>query len=197
MDRREALKKLAAGGVVAAGAPIVLSSFDVAAAASPPGTGLQGVPGSGEPILVNHQVNSSTDTIALSIATAPTCSSGTLTTTYEWMIIQYTVQAQRRLQIRNSTNTSTLVAGAVDTTCSGGCGTTYSTPSTATGAVTLRTVQQGDDARPRALAAGNRWVVQVRITWQCSGHSAVQAEYRIDGTYPNTPTVTNQSYTIL
>lgn len=197
MDRREALKKLAAGGVVAAGAPIVLSSFDVAAAASPPGTGLQGVPGSGEPILVNHQATASS-TVALSIATAPTCSSGTLTTTYEWRIVGYTVQAQRRLQVRNSTNTSTLVNGTVDTTCSGGCGSpTYSTPSTATGAVVLRSTQQGSDSQPRALANGNLWSVQVRITWQCSGHSALQAEYLINGTYPNAPTVTNQSYTIL
>ncbi len=41
MDRRTALKKLGAGGAIAAGAPLLVSSFDVAHAASP---GLPGNP---------------------------------------------------------------------------------------------------------------------------------------------------------
>jgi hypothetical protein len=196
MNRRDALKKLAAGGVVAAGAPMVLSSFDVAAAASPPGTSLSGVPESGQPLLFSH-VATADGRVQIADASNPTCMSGTMTRTYEWSVHSYNVHHNnRRLQLRNGADTQTMIDGPSNDTCTTGCPTPYTLPSTTDGAITLRSLQS-NPTMPRQLGDGDQYVIQVRITWQCSGNAALQAEYRLSGTFPNAPTVTNQSYTVL
>lgn len=59
MDRREALKKLAAGSAVAAGASIVLTSNAVAFTASIGDTGVVGFPGPGQELPITPVVNGS------------------------------------------------------------------------------------------------------------------------------------------
>ena len=72
MDRREAIRKLAAGGAVTLGASAVLSTRDVAYAASAPGTGLTDVPGPGEPLPISSSSGNGNGTVL--VGDASNCS---------------------------------------------------------------------------------------------------------------------------
>jgi hypothetical protein len=188
MDRREALRKLAAGGAVAAGASVVLSSNDVAFAASPPGTGLSGVPGPGEPLEITYTPNNN-GTITIADATQASCASGALTVTYSWRILGYDVSgSKRRLAIyTNPPGTSALVQGPNENICTS-CPTPYSSPSTTNNDVVLRKNNPGGQIDP--LDAGDEYSVGVLVTWRCGSNTPYTREFAIGATYPNVPVVT-------
>ena len=192
MDRRQAIKKLAAGTALAAGGSVVLSSRDVAYAASAPGTGLTNVPGPSEPLPVGT-TNNSNGTVTLSDVSSPSCSSGSLTRSYSWRINGFNINGGTPWQfyIRNSTDSETIREGV-----SG-----YSTPNLNDGTVVLRKTNKPKKTKPgvlKPLANGDYYDISMLVTWQCSGAGAyLQTEYKFSATYPNPPTVEVVSYNII
>jgi hypothetical protein len=109
VDRREALKKVAAGGAVAAGGHFVLSSFDVAAAASAPGIG--GLPDDNP-----FTVTTSGNTVTITSQAAPvTCTGGgTPLVEYRWEIRNFTPSTgqNQSLEVLSGTTTIARFPGA-------------------------------------------------------------------------------------
>jgi hypothetical protein len=89
VDRREALKKVAAGGAVAAGGHFVLSSFDVAAAASAPG--ISGLPDT-NPFTVTSGGN--TVTLTYQPQAVECTGGGPLTVQFAWEIVSFVPSSQ-------------------------------------------------------------------------------------------------------
>jgi len=113
MNRREALKKLAVGGAIAAGGSIVLSSNAVAATSSGLPAGVAGAPGEGENLQVVFQPapdgNNNGKRIVLGSAQPlANGSGGVLTVWYTWTILSANLKAVGNkvptLQLRNASN---------------------------------------------------------------------------------------------
>jgi hypothetical protein len=152
VDRREALKKVAAGGAVAAGGHFVLSSFDVAAAASAPG--ISGLPDE-NPFAVTSSGNTVTIT---NQAPDPTCTGGgTPTVQYEWEIVDFTGASGQNplLEVQN--------AGL--TIASFPTGTRVSPLSASYSSVTLRRT-------PGNLNTADSFQIRARVRWTCPSNSA-------------------------
>ena len=203
MDRREALKKLAAGGAVAAGGSMVLSSNKVAYAAS---IGcVTGIPAPGDPLPITYAVTGpqSRRRIQVVDATTPACvDGGPVTTTHSWRINSFDVAGRRSLvQMRlwDAANTTQIVVGSASggdnnySTCGPAC-TSYSAPTSFTGFTLKKWFFGFLGSRPInrgvALRDGDSYEIDTLITWSCQGCAPVTAEYRIASTFPNTPTVT-------
>lgn len=187
MDRRQAIKKLAAGTAIASTGSLVLSSRDVAYAASAPGTGLTDVPGPSEPLPITV-TNNSNGTVTLGDATSPSCGSGTPTSSYSWRINAFNIKGGRtwKFYIRDSSDSQTIREGV-----SG-----YSSPNVNHSTIVLRKNNNGGQLKK--LDPGDSYDVGMLVTWQCPGASAyLQAEYRFSATYPNPPTVEIVSYNII
>ena len=187
MDRRQAIKKLAAGTAIAAGGSVVLSSREVAYAASAPGTGLTNVPGPSEPLPVGT-TNNGNGTVTLSDVSSPSCSSGSLSRSYSWRINGFDIKGGNtwKFFIRNSADTQTIREGV------GG----YSNPNLNDGTVVLRKTNKPGKLKP--LDNGDSYDIGMLVTWQCSGAGAyLRAEYRFSATYPNPPTIEVVSYAIV
>ena len=209
MDRCEAIEKLAAGAAVAVGASAVLSTRDVAYAASAPGTGLSGVPGDGEPLPISSSSGNGNGTVLVGDASAATCASGAPTSTYSWRINSYNVADANtffgpvapQFLIKNAADVAVVVAGTnFSRTCSS-CPTPYTSPTLTNSTVSFRKRLYinffGGIELEQPLEAGDSYDVGLLRTWQCAGAAgALTAEYRISGTYPNAPVVENISYTV-
>jgi hypothetical protein len=192
LNRREAIRKLAAGGAVAAGASVVLSSHDVAFAASPPDTGLTNVPGSTEPLPIAFMPNTN-GTVTVGDATSPACTSGGgPTVTYSWKVNSFSFSGgNRHLLVVNAANLSQIIH---DTSGSSG----YSSPNTGHPAVELRKTNNGRKRQIKPLESGDSYSISVIVTWQCSGaNSALEAEYTLMGMGSNPPAVGVSSYDII
>ncbi len=208
MDRREALKKLAAGGALVAASPVILPSVRVAHAASPAGTDISGLPAPGEPIafgdiatstgaMANRQVGIMFDTSAI------VCGDGSPpTTTYEWRIVSAAWHVDKKgfqLRIAEATSNVDDPAGrelAVTPPSSIGYRgpTAYSAPSYNSAFVIRKRGKQGDEL----LQQTDTYAVEVRIRWQCHGaRSAVEATYLFNGQGHGAPTVTNTSWDVV
>jgi hypothetical protein len=185
MDRREAIKKLAAGSALAAGGSMVLSSRDVAYAASTPGTGLFDVPGPTDNLPVT--LNSSGGIMTLSDPSNPTCTPGSLDRSYSWKINQLHLwKRSGTLEIRNSTNTETIRDGV------GG----YSAPNPNHGTVTLR--KMSESGQPEDLRKADKFEIELLVTWRCSGAGCyVRAEYVFDLKYDKWPRIDVGSYAVV
>jgi hypothetical protein len=184
MNRREALKKLAASGAIATGASVVMSSNQVAFAASPPGTGLTGAPANGVPIPITYGLvgNDGKQGVTIGNGANVTCASGSLTVLYGWRINSFTVSANKGLELTNVAGT-TVIANQVSSQ--------YSNPNPNFGTVLLRT----DNS---ILKPGDVYSIGVFITWQCSGASQrLEAEYAIAGAWPAQPSVSQVSYNVV
>lgn len=194
MNRRDALRKLAAGGAIATTGSVVLSSRQVAHAASPPSTGLSNVPGSSDPMSM-ASTNNPNGTVTLTDTVTPTCVSGSLTTTYAWRINGYDIgPGNRHFHLRNAADTATLQQGPSTDTCSA-CPMPYVGPTSSDMSITLRKTNNGGQLKP--LDSGDFYDIGLLVTWQCSGHSAaLTAEYRMYATYPAAATVEVVSYTV-
>jgi hypothetical protein len=196
MDRREALKKLAAGGAIAATGSMVLSTRDVAYAMSG-GTGLTDIPGPDDPLPFVFQ-NNTNGTVTIQSAVTPSCAgSGSATTTYSWRILGYNVSGgNRNFFMRNAADTADLQAGPTPNTCSS-CPMPYVGPTSTHNAVTLRKTNNGKPKQLKALDAGDYYEIGLLVTWQCPGAPHVEAEYRFWGTYPNNPDVEMLHYNVV
>ena len=185
MDRREAIKKLAAGSALAAGGSMVLSSRNVAYAASAPGTGLAGVPGPSDDLPIT--VNSSNGVVTYSDASNPTCASGSLDRSYSWTIKSLKLKGKTsKLEIRNSSNTE-MIRNAV-----GG----YSNPNSGHGTVELHKVSESGESED--LVKADKFEVGLIVRWRCSGADAyVEAEYSFAGKYAKAPKVNVDSYVVV
>ncbi len=191
MDRREAIKKLAAGTAIASGGSMILSSRSVAYAASAPGTGLIDVPGPSEPLPVS--VTQDRDGIILGDVSSPRCGSGgqpgDLTTVYSWQINDFNVSGGngwRLLIVEPGTNTVIMGSTGV-----------YSPTSTAHGTVELRKANK-NQPKAKNLTIGDYYDVTMMVTWKCAGAgSYLQAEYRFVSSYDTAPVPTVQSYKVI
>jgi hypothetical protein len=174
MDRRVALKKLAAGGAIASGASLVLSSHDVAYAASPPGTNLSNVPGDGEDLLIVFTPNLN-GSLTIGDDVSPVCFEGDLTVTYSWQVNGFGFSGgNRHLLMLNAGNLNEVIH---DTTGSSG----YSVPSSTHGTIELRKTTNGND-NPKPLDATDTYNISVIISWSCGVSAPLVAEYLIQGT---------------
>jgi hypothetical protein len=155
VDRREALKKVAAGGAVAAGGHFVLSSFDVAAAASAPGIG--GLPDE-NPFLVT----SSGNTVTIAYQTqAVTCTGDEIPTTeFQWEIINFTGATGQNPVLE------VLYAG---TAIASDPGDSTSDFSSSYGSVTLQ-------RSPGNLNTADVFEIRATVLWTC-GTNQAQAVY--------------------
>ncbi len=183
MDRREALKKLAAGGAIAATGSMVLSTRDVAYAASAPGTGgLTGIPGPGEQLPITVQTSLSNNgkrgTVTISDNTSPTCDSGPPNRWYSWRINSSNIKGGNgwKLQIKDGADNQ-VIREFIDS------GFTTSDPNH--GTVLLRKANNGGKAKP--LDRGDDYSVDMMVTWQCQGAAAVEAVYRFSSSSPDSP----------
>lgn len=191
MNRREAIQKLATGGAVAAGASIVLSTNDVAHAASPPDTGLTNVPAPSEPLPTVFVPNSNGTATIDATSPAACANGGTPTVSYSWKVNSFNFSGgSRHLLLVNASNLSQIVH---DTTSSTG----YSPASTALAAIELRKTNNGRKRNIKKLDPGDVYNISVIVSWQCAGaNSALEAEYTIVGNGPAVPTITNSSYNV-
>jgi len=172
MDRREALKKLAIGGALAAGGSIVLSSNNVAFAQSgiiPPPTAM--------PVTVTATGKNGAGVIQLSAPPAPT---GTTGATYEWRILGCKVPTGRTLVIINSSNNQVIARGL-----NGGCspipvssGAIKNAPT-----VLIRTVAGGSTSA-KELSPGDSVSLKLIVKWTI-GNNVVEGRYNIGGVYPS------------
>ena len=189
MNRRDAIKKLAAGGAVTLGASAVLSSNDVAFAASPPDTGLIGVPAQGAPPPLAFTPNGD-GSVNIGATSSATCSSGGAPTiTYAWKVNSFSFRGGNRHLIVTSSGQT-----LHDTTGSSG----YSAAGTGYGVVNLAKTNDGRKRTVKPLDASDAYNISVLITWQCAGaNSALEAEYVLSGTGPNPPSASESSWDVI
>ena len=176
MDRRAALKKLAAGGAIAACGSMVLSSNNVAFAQSgplpPDAPGPEG--------LIITRTDTGRRGEGYIVVTAPTPPFAAERVTYEWQIHGCSVPNGRTLVVINQTNGQIIARGL-----NGGCspfvvknGALPNAPS-----VVVRTVA-GGSSNPKELSPGDSIDLVLIVTWLVNGAEVV-GRYRISGTYPN------------
>lgn len=208
MDRREALKRLAAGGAFVVASPVILPSVRVAHAASPGETDLVGVPAAGEPIPFGTLATAQGKFAKNQVAIVPdmagvTCADGSAAMiSYEWRIVSVTWGKPSKpdfLRVVEATSNTRDPAGTqlavMPPSKTGFNGpTAYSARSYATGFLIRKGTSKGDVA----LDATDRYSVEMRVRWECDGAtSALEAEYLFAGVQANTPTVTNTSWNIV
>ena len=113
MDRREALKKLGAGGALLVASPVILPTVRVAHAASPTDTGLTGTPAPGDPLpyvpasFPNAKFKQKQVSIAPDMASVQCADQSVPIITYEWRIVSVSWQKRKAAYLRiteSSTN---------------------------------------------------------------------------------------------
>lgn len=178
MDRRQALRRLAAGGAIAMGSSTVMSSRSIAFAASPPCFEPPANPWS-------YTVDAA-GFIVLADTFVPSCDGAS--TSYSWRIFDYgLIGASREFWIYRTpseprgTAIDRIVQEGPDPNRCRSCPTGYTTPNVNDGAVVIARTNLADTvARP--LGNNTRWDVGVLVSWTCTdGCPPVVAEYRIAG----------------
>lgn len=184
MDRRTALKKLAAGGAIAAGGSLVLSSNAIAQTCSqpivppPPAAAFTRQ-------LVSNQMRL-TPTAAMSADVMPT---------YAWRIESYAnFQNLRGLRIRPSTGGSNdvITQSTSSNNCAAPCqpaGVFATGPGDAT-ICRFWVTGRPNPVRPLRPRPNATYVVDVQVTWNQPGCPPVTAVYRFTGAGRALPTVT-------
>lgn len=174
MDRREALKKLAVGGALAAGGSIVLSSNAVAFAQS-----TNGPPPPSQLSIATPTNGSGVGTIQLSAPAPPPGAAGG-PTTYQWQILNCGIPNGRTLVIINAANNAIILRGQKN-----GCSSTPAKTGALSNAptVVVRTVA-GGSSTPKLLEPGNWVQLKLIVKWYV-GSTLVEGRYNIGGTYPS------------
>lgn len=189
MDRREALKKLAAGGAIATTGSFVVSSRAVAFSGSGEPSGLTGVPGPNEVLPVSVQTSLSSNgkrgTVIISDTTTPMCGNQPPNRHYCWRINTFGVKGGRgwKLQVKDG-NDSQVICDYISQS--------FTPPNTNHGTVLIRKANKGGGAQ--LLDRGDHYAADMYVTWQCQGSSTVEAIYRFSGTFPDQPTVERIHY---
>jgi len=164
MNRRDALKKLAAGGAIAMGGSMVLSSNSVAFAASGP------VMPDPESLFTLSETG---EQAVLSVTGLPP---GAVSASYEWQInyISLAPKGKKQIDLLDENDTviySTQLGASV---CGRPC--TPWTPSSS-GLSTVRL------DRHKGMTPGDYYEVDVRVTWDMDQGPPMVATYRIYGRY--------------
>lgn len=174
MDRREALKKLAVGGALAAGGSIVLSSNAVAYAQS-----ASGPPTPSALTILVPTNGSSVGTIQLT-APSPPPGAETGPTTYEWQILGCNIDNGRTLVIINAATNNIILRGQKN-----GCSSTPAKTGPLSNAPTVlvRTVAGGSES-PKLLQPGDWVSLKLIVKWYV-GSTLIEGRYDVGGTYPS------------
>jgi hypothetical protein len=169
MDRREALKKLATGGAIAAGGSFVLSSNQVAFAASGPP----------EPSDLVAYVEGG-DGASFTITGEPP--DGTTSTSYQWQLnyISLTPAGKKQVNLLDGGGNVLWSSTLGDKVCGRPC-TPWTSSSTALGTVQLD--------RHKGLKPGDVYELDVIVSWTFSGGGSDNTHYRIYGAYGSDPWV--------
>ena len=183
MDRREALKKLAVGGAIAAGGSMVLSSNAVAQTSS--GMPIGGIPGPG--VDPGFTTVSDKGGVVITEPSAPVCANGVVSTTAWWRTLSFNLKAplNKQFQLINPASNARLMSNAInsDGSCNG-CTSNI-------GQVGGRSVLLRRDSSK--LKNGDFYEIELRVLWQCSD-GKVEAVYKISGTYPGPSRAVNTEY---
>ena len=176
MDRRAALKKLAAGGAIAACGSMVLSSNNVAFAASGPVAG--GIPLEGEPLPVAiPPFSNSTGVLTITDVTQPVYNGGAVQVSHAWRINGYQLDRGNSaigLQLRTG---GQIIQASGQPTCTTGCGGSYFA-----GSDTAEVQPLGPNGKGMKFKGGDPYDIGMMVTWTVPGVQTVTAEYRITGT---------------
>ncbi len=207
MDRREALKKLGAGGVLIVASPVILPSIRVAHAASPGETGLTGVPAAGDPLpyqpipFPNSSLKKTQVTVAPDHALVTCEDQSPPIVSCEWRIISVTWQKSKAAYLRiteavaSTSNPVGTQLVAMPPSVSGFSGPTgYSAPSYASGFL----IRKGSSTGDVKIDQRDRFDVEARVRWHCDGATSdVEAEYVFSAIGTDSLTVTNSTWNIV
>ena len=175
MDRREALRKLAIGGALAAGGSMVLSSNNVAFAAS--AEPLSGIPTQGQSLPVAPSSSASSGTVTLSYASQAVCASGDrVETTYAWRINGFVLK-KNGSEGMFLTSGGTTIRAASGNTCIGCPAPSSGAYVAGTGTATIQPL--GKNAK---FQKGDSYNVGLLVTWACP-HRTVSAEFALTGAF--------------
>jgi hypothetical protein len=186
MNRRDALKRLAAGGAIAAGGSFVLSSNGVAFAASIGDTGLIGAPAPGSPVAISvgqAGPGGSGQVVVIGNAQQVSCSSGSLMARYGWRINSFNLAPPPGSSLVLSDSNGTPITSSISgnfTALNSNHGTVRITRSNGT------------------PLKRDSYDISQMVEWQCSGSTAyLRATYRLIGTGTNPPSVQQESWQII
>jgi hypothetical protein len=187
MDRREALKKLATGGAIAAGGSFVLSSNAVAYAASGPPV-VSGIPEEGQPLPVSiPPFSNSSGILTISDASIPIYTGGgtSVQTTHAWRINGYTLSQNSAtgIEIRSG---GLLLQAAGNPSCTSGCGDT----SYHQGTDTADVQPTAGNGKNKKFKSGNAYDIGLLIEWLVPGVQTITAEFQVSGTIGGSSTAT-------
>ena len=179
MDRREALKKLAIGGAIAAGGSVVVASNAVALTTSGPVIGIPAGPGETLPVVTPRVGRPPRPSVV--DASTVSCSSGSLTTTYAWRLHSFNLArstAYTQILVRNPTGTSTITQGPVGVKSWVNPDRNYyagpngmSLCKRAVGTLFAGTPFAFSFNIDSPLANGDRWAVDMQVSWDCGNGS--------------------------
>ena len=183
VNRRDALKKLAAGGAIAAGGSLVLSSNAVAETAS--GPPITGIPGPGEDLTNFVTFSNQGDVTFTHNDTAVCPGGGGVTTTYRWRTVGFTLSPPRNKRLQLLDATSLALLNGNDISATGTCisCTDNQLTSGSNSALLQREISN--------IKTGDQYTLELEITWECSGSPTVVATYDVAGTYPDPATAVN------
>lgn len=176
MDRRAALKKLAAGGAIAAGGSFVLSSNKVAFAASG-----SNIPPPGDPLPV---VSTSTQgQVTMTDSTFYFCPDGNeADVTYAWKINDFNLRPPKNtiVELVDGVTGAPLGSASGWPRCNSSC----------TNAPFIGGTNSAELMRDHSkLKNGDSYDIGMMVTWVCPSNTTVH-EYSITGTYPGPATST-------
>jgi hypothetical protein len=193
MDRRAALKKLAAGGAIAMGGSMVLSSNAVAYAASVPDGVIGGIPPAGQPLPVSiPPFSNSTGVLTITDPTVPLYNGNqSVDVSRAWRINGYELSrgnSATGLEIRTG---GQVIQASGQPTCTTGCGGSYFI-----GSDTAEVRPLGPNGKGMKFKGGDPYDIGLLVTWTVSGVQTITAEYRITGVIGGSTTVINTTYVI-
>ena len=176
MDRRTALKKLAASGVIVAGGSMVMSSNSVAQAAScllAPASPFSITPGSAQ----------NNDQFLVAPNATMVLPNGT--PQFGWRIQTYANLGNKRsLLVRQTSSNQTIVIGPNENNCASGCPVPGSgfTPDNLDGAVTFSAVDEKGDPKGFGNNSSETYTIDAKVTWTFTdGCPPLVAVYRFSG----------------
>ncbi len=183
MDRREAIKKLAVGGAIAAGGSLVLSSNLVAHAASAGPAGIVGAPYQGEDLTIyfppRPDGNNDGKRIVLGSAQQMSAANGSPATVwYRWYLREVNLENPKgaTLQLRSGNNTSGPVIAQGPGSNTGAPNTNYQTVSiTRTDGKPLKKDGFKIEVEIEAQAGTGQYLL-VRYTFEVEGTGKIQQE---------------------
>ena len=192
MDRRAALKKLAAGGAIAMGGSMVLSSNSVAYAASVPTVVISGIPPAGQPLPVSiPPFSNSSGILTIVDSTQPLYNGAqSVQVSHAWRINGYNLRQNSATGVEIRTGGQRIQASG-QPTCVTGCGGSYFT-----GTNTAEVQTFGGNDKNKKLQGGDTYDIGMMVVWQVPNVQTITAVYRITGTIGGAATVINESYVI-